>query len=920
LVGQLLGAGLLYRLPSAPVIGVAPATALALLFMAVGLLLERPSAGIMSVATSQGPGGVLLRRLLPPTMLAPLVLGIVVTRMFSALHVEQFSLVTATACALMTVLGPILLTLTAVPLNRTHAALERSRERTRELIDQAADAIFVADLEGRYTEVNDAACRLLGLTRDEILATTIVDLLPSEEAQCLPEQREALLAGAVRVSDWHLRHKSGDYIPVEISAKILPDGRWQASVRDIREREALQEVARRAQARLEGIISIASDAIISIDEAQRITLFNQGAEQIFGWSRAEALGQSLDILLPERHRRRHRAHVAAFAAEPASARKIARRPRVIYGLRKDGSEFPAEAAISKLLQDDQTTFTVVLRDTTERVALERELRDARSFLENVLESSTEYGVLALDLDRRIVLYNAAARRNCGYSQQDPSMAGASADILHTPDDLASGVASALYARALELGQAEAVLRHVRKDGSQFLASMVVSRRMASDASPSGYLIVSRDITREHRRTEQQDLLAEVGPLLISSLDVMRVLESAMQLLVRDFADACVVELAPDTEDPSADVYRVVHRQAGKAALAAALEAVPLDRERPHLTWAALHSKRTVLVSHVSAAFLDSLAQTKEHRRLLHELAPASIISVPLHAHDRALGGLTFISSDRLQRYDEDDAHFAEDLGRRLAMAVDNARLFEKAGNAVRTRDEVLSIVAHDLRSPLASASLAADAIARADVEHFAEARAAAQRIHRAVGRADRLIEDLLDVTRIERNGGLVIDAKPVAVEKLVLDAVEVLAASAAESAVSLEVDVGSSRAMAWADEARVLQVLSNLVANALKFTPRGGHVLIAVERHDHELHFAVTDTGAGIPHDQLSNLFDRFWQAKKTDRRGAGLGLAIAKGIIEAHGGRIWAKSEVGRGSAFMFTLPLAPDAFQQPRAPALRH
>ena len=173
----------------------------------------------------------------------------------------------------------------------------------------------MADLHGRYTDVNDAGCRLLGFAREEIIGKTIVDFIPPEDVDRLMKSRDQLLQGATHFDEWRLRSKDGSYLPVEVSSKILPDGRWQGFVRDISERKRLESELRLSEEKATGILSVSSDAIISVDDGYRITLFNEGAEKIFGYSKTEAIGASLDILIPERLRDTHRQHVAQFATD-----------------------------------------------------------------------------------------------------------------------------------------------------------------------------------------------------------------------------------------------------------------------------------------------------------------------------------------------------------------------------------------------------------------------------------------------------------------------------------------------------------------------------------------------------------------------------------------------------------------------------
>ncbi len=389
LMGIILGAAPLYRLTRTPVIGLSLPTAVSLLLTSMGLLLARPTAGVMRVATSPGPGGILLRRLALPAIMAPVLLGLVVTRLSAAQGIAEVSIPVAILAATMTGVGLFLLVVIAAPLNRAHDEVEASRTQTRNLVEQAPDGIFVADIDGRYTDVNDAGCHLLGYTREEIIGKTIVDLLPSEDIDRLWEARERLLEGATEVAEWRLRRKDGSYIPVEVSARILPDGRWQGFVRDISERKRLESELRLSEARSTGILSVSADAIISIDTDQRITLFNEGAEKIYGYSKTEAIGARLDMLVPERLRAVHHQHVAQFAMNPGIAKKMGTRDGVIVGLRKNGEEFPADAAISNLEVGGSRVLTVVVRDVTEQKRIENEQRFLAE-VGSVLATSLDY--------------------------------------------------------------------------------------------------------------------------------------------------------------------------------------------------------------------------------------------------------------------------------------------------------------------------------------------------------------------------------------------------------------------------------------------------------------------------------------------------------------------------------------------------
>ncbi len=184
----------------------------------------------------------------------------------------------------------------------------------------------------------------------------------------------------------------------------------------------------------------------------------------------------------------------------------------------------------------------------------------------------------------------------------------------------------------------------------------------------------------------------------------------------------------------------------------------------------------------------------------------------------------------------------------------------------------------------------------------------ARRIQRSGARMNRLIGDLIDVASIEA-GVLAVKRQLGDPIHVLTEAVDTFQAQAAASGVSLQSDVVMPASLADFDPARILQVLANLVGNAIKFAPRGGSVVVHLERVEDELRFAVHDTGPGIPRQHLDTVFERFRQVDRDDRRGVGLGLYISKCIIQGHGGRIWAESVPGQGTTFRFTLPVAQAA-----------
>ena len=255
---------------------------------------------------------------------------------------------------------------------------------------------------------------------------------------------------------------------------------------------------------------------------------------------------------------------------------------------------------------------------------------------------------------------------------------------------------------------------------------------------------------------------------------------------------------------------------------------------------------------------------------------------------------------------------AEALAERAALAIENGRLYQTAVQATRLRDDVLGVVAHDLRNPVAAITMAATALRRRGPEGERRNLKPVESIIRTAGRMNRLIGDLLDVSLIEA-GQLGIERARVSTRQLLLDSVEAQRPLASSASLEMRLELADDLPDVWGDHHRLLQVLENLVGNAIKFTPVQGRITVGAVPREGEVLFWVADTGSGISPDGLPHVFDRFWQARKGVHHGVGLGLPITRGIIEAHGGRIWVESTLGRGSVFFFTVPDAPGAEARP-------
>ncbi|MDI1446391.1 PAS domain S-box protein [Polyangium sp. 6x1] len=484
-------------------------------------------------------------------------------------------------------------------------ALRRSEQRYRDLVELAADGIFVVDTAGRCIDVNGAGCAMLGLSRDELVGTAIVDMIrPDAASHFEAAKRRLSKPGTVDVAEWNLRKKDGSYLPVEVSARLCPDGRLLSFVRDISERKRAERAREIAERRYRSLVESAHDAIVVVDARGNIKLLNKQTESLFGYEPEELFDQPLEMLLAERYREQHVRQRNEYVADPQARPMGAGLD--LYAARRDGSEFPIDVSLSPVVVDGELQVTAIIRDITARKNIETQLREA-----------------------------------------------------------------------------------------------------------------------------------------------------------------------------------------------------------------------------------------------------------------------------------------------------------------IRTREDVVAIVSHDLKNPLTAILVNARLLKRiraADPESKARLSKIADSVDRSALVMQRLIMSILDFAKIQ-SGTFTVEPDIQDVRSLVgmcCDSIEALAA-AKSIHVTQELDPDLPRILA--DHDRIMQVFSNLLGNAIKFTPEGGIVTVHAHNSGPYLEVCVSDTGPGIPPSQLPYIFERYWQAKEMARLGSGLGLAIAKGIVEAHGGRIWAESRLGHGSTFHFTVPTAESA-----------
>jgi PAS domain S-box-containing protein len=417
---------------------------------------------------------------------------------------------------------------------------------------------------------------------------------------------------------------------------------------------------------------------------------------------------------------------------------------------------------------------------------------------------------------------------------------------------------------------------------------------------------------EERERSRYEFLAKAAPLLTESLeDYEGTLAAIAHVVVPALADVCAIDLVQEQGDVR---KKVVARGADPARQKALDALVGLVMPVPEDVRRAIEAKQPMRFEYA----LDPAPRDPADRAYWDKLGNSGLKSwvlAPMLVRGRVIGVLRLAMAESARKYTDDDLPLAAEVARMAALAVNQATVYAAAHTAIEARDNLLTFIAHDVRNYLSTIRMAGELLSRAGPEgERRKGRKQLEAIKRAAVRMEHLIEGLRDASMIE-TGQFTVQKEPQDARALAEEAVRSLEPQAEAASLRLTMQVEGHVPKAYCDGGRVLQVLANLVSNAFRFTPAGGEVRIAVKPAPPGVCFSVSDTGCGIPEEQLAHVFERHWRARPVARGSTGLGLYIAKGIVETHGGRIWVESQVGVGTTFSFTLPGVPEG--DLRAPA---
>jgi PAS domain S-box-containing protein len=861
---------------------------------------------------------------------------------------------------------------------RTEEALRQSEERFRLLLESVKDyAIFMLDPNGCVATWNVGAERIKGYRADEIIGQHFSRFYPEADVRagkCEYELERATREGRCEDEGWRVR-KDGSRFWANVVITELRDHNknlvgFAKVTRDLTERRAAEEarlkLGQRARAQMVQLAAL-SEALASassiesvgevvvgkantfvqadvctlylldeatraldlvaerggqptvIDRIRRITADSGNPAYRIGTGAADAVW----IETPEEYL----AFIPTLATLPSGGQRAQAFwcvPLVAEGttIGMLGVGFHRPRTFS---EDERAFVHTFARQSAQALARARRLvaeraaaalaEQLRASLSTTLRSIGD-ALIATDARGRITLMNGVAESLTGWTESEAHGLPLREvfRILHeqTRELLTDPVAKVLQSRS-PVGLTNHSLL-VRRDGREIPIDDSGAPIRSEHGEVQGVVLVFRDVTQRKQEESRRAFLADATSVLAESLDYELTVARVAQLAVPRLADWCAVDLLE--LDRTRTRLAVAHIDPEKVQLAKDLELrYPPDPNSqsgvPHV----LRTGRSEFYREIPDAMLVATCVDEEHLRIVRELGLTSAMVVPLIARGEVLGALSFVATGAGRRYSEEDLLLAEELARRCANAVENARAYRSeqharraADLANRAKDEFLAIVSHELRTPLNAIMGWAKMLTMQTMDETRLKRAHDVIERNSVAMA-QLIEDLLDMSRVI-SGKLRIEVQDVDIAQVVDAAIDSIRPAALAKTIELSAVLDTRVPSVMGDPARLQQVVWNLLSNAVKFTPKGGRVDVVVRRSDSSLEITVSDTGQGIAPHFLVSVFEPFRQEDASPSRhrgGLGLGLAISRQLVELHGGQISARSDgEGRGATFSVTLPVS--------------
>jgi PAS domain S-box-containing protein len=847
------------------------------------------------------------------------------------------------------------------------------------IIESSEDAIIGKDLDGVIMSWNPGAQRLYGYTADEVIGQPISILIPSGRPDELPSIMDRLKRGQrIEHYETRRVHKNGTVLDISVSISPIKDDNGRvigaaAIARDITARQQAEQERRDLLAREQAARGRADRAVNRTTRLQMVTEALAGALTVDDVAKAlmerglpgAGAAAGTVVLVSEDGTT---AEMVAALGYPDALVEIMRRIPVsgatpvaeairtgapvwresetandarYVDFTRNAPAYQSGVALPLMVEgqvvgaialsfheprsfgDEDRGFMLTLAgqcaQAIERVRLYENERAAREQIDAILGGVAD-GVLVQREDGAFIYANDTAARMAGFETAADYLQASTFEVARRLTVLDIDGQPFPYEqlparRALHGEHApEMIVQYRRLDTGEACWSRTQSRTVRGVHGDLLAISIFHDITEEIRSRDRLRFLAESGARLAGSLDVEETLAALVRVASTTLADWAVVILI----DEAGAVERIAsaHRDPTKEPLTHQLHEQQLRHASgAALLWQSIQTGEPMLIPEVTDEMLVRTARNAEHLALLRGLGLTSLLYAPLASRGRVQGAIALFMSESGRRFGEEDRAIAVEIARRASLAVENARLYNEAQDAVHARDQFLSIASHELRTPVTAISGVAQLALRSHRRGTLDETRLTRVLDQIILSSQRLVtltEDLLDVSRLQ-TGRIDLRTELIDVQAFVVDLVERYRANLGEGHEVKLVTDGQQYSV-LGDPTRLEQVLANLLANAVKYSPSGGPIVVTVAGSDvgpvAGVEITVQDRGIGLPEEALEMIFQPFGRAPNATHRqiqGLGLGLFICRQIMERHGGRIWAESPGdGQGTTMHLWLTLA--------------
>lgn len=661
--------------------------------------------------------------------------------------------------------------------------------------------------------------------------------------------------------------------------------------KEIDDRKRAEAALQESKNRFEAIFNNSMDGILLKHPHGKIELANPAACSIMGCTPEDCR----NVIYQENFYQQHFNDNYLIAKKFMEKRDQTGQARGELEMKRiDGRIIPVEVS-STLFTDDKGEIwsSVFFRDIAERKIIEKE---QTRWLE-IAEMTPDF-TARIKPNGQLVYLNQTWRKFLKIKESDvQTMTLAN---IHSESSLAIMLREGIP-KAIKRGKWVGETNIINHENKERAVSEVILTHKDNKGEVEYITIIARDISDRKHKEDAQRFLAEASKALATPLEHLDAFAEFAKISVPRLADFCVVIMEKDGQ-----LYRstAVHYDPEEQKLLEQTEFCLGGKNSAVGVWKVIQTGTSELVPNVVEAWLTNATSNEDQLESFIKLNLRSLIIVPLLSREKTLGAVLFASTKPERQYDQFDLNLAEELASRAALSANNTFLYQQSRDAIQVRDEVLRIVAHDLRNPLNTISLSTQLLIDKLPQESSKQRRLLHMISTSVDLANGLIQDLLDIAKMQAKQ-LTIDKKLIDTKNMLEEIVELNQAAVTKNSLKFKVELENNLPSIWADRGRFSQIFSNLLGNAVKFTPESGTITLKAEIIEDEIKFSVHDSGPRIPDEQLPYLFKPFWQAKKGTMEGAGLGLSITKALVEAHGGNLWVENGVKKGKSFIFTIPI---------------